>query len=143
VKTKADVVVIGGGIIGASVAYHLALAQAAKVDVLLLEQHTPASGTTGKSVAVLEFQHATRRAITLRQRSLTIYRRLFHDPGSGVRLQRLGGVLLATTPKAAQAQRKAMHLQQRLGIAVDWLEPEQLKAQVPARMRPRSATSSA
>ncbi|HXH11799.1 MAG TPA: FAD-binding oxidoreductase [Alphaproteobacteria bacterium] len=131
-KTKADVVIIGGGIIGASVAYQLAVAQAAKVDVLLLEQYTPASGTTGKSVAVLEFQHATRHAITLRQRSMAIYQRLFHDPDLGVRLQRLGGVLLATTPKAAQAQRKAMHLQQRLGIAVDWLEPAQLKAWVPA-----------
>lgn len=131
-KTKADVVIIGGGIIGASVAYQLALAQAAKVDVLLLEQHTPASGTTGKSVAVLEFQHATRLAITLRQRSLAIYQRLFRDPDSGVRLQRLGGILLATTPRAAQAQRKALHLQQRLGIAVEWLEPAQLKARVPA-----------
>jgi sarcosine oxidase subunit beta len=130
VNARADVVIIGAGIIGASVAYHLAQARA--LEVVVVEQHSPAAGTTGKSVAVLEFQHATRRAIVLRQRSLAVYRRFFEDADAGVRWHRIGGLRLASTPAEAVRLRRAMRRQRRLGIAAEWLKPDQLQARLPA-----------
>src|SRR5262249_62398928 len=63
IPSRADVVIIGGGIIGCSLAYHLT--KAGVSDVLLLEQHTLSSGTTWHSVGSVGQLRGSRLATEL------------------------------------------------------------------------------
>ena len=69
---KFDVVVIGGGVIGTSVAFHLSRLGAKKV--LLLERETVGSGTTSQSSGILRTHYSVRENVELAKRS-------WHEPG--------------------------------------------------------------
>src|SRR5262249_40739608 len=72
-------VVIGGGAIGTSCFYHLA--RRGVRDVLLVEQGSLASGSSGRSAAVVETQYLTEAKIALTAWSMTVVRRLAREHG--------------------------------------------------------------
>ncbi|MEK6986473.1 MAG: FAD-dependent oxidoreductase, partial [Candidatus Thermoplasmatota archaeon] len=60
---KADVIIVGGGVIGTSIAFHLA--KRGVRDVLLLERSHLAAGSTGKSVGIVETTYGTEVNVAL------------------------------------------------------------------------------
>ena len=71
VKSTAEVVIIGGGVMGASTAYHLA--KRGVTDVVLVEQRYLASGPTGRSLANLRPYHGVEETVKIIHESSKIY----------------------------------------------------------------------
>ena len=90
---RVRVVVIGGGIVGASVAYHLA--HLGWTDVLLLEQGRLSCGTTWHAAGLVGQLRATESGTRLVQHSASLYERLEEETGLGTGWTRCGGVTVA------------------------------------------------
>src|SRR5580658_7176592 len=106
VPPRARVVIIGGGVIGTSVAYHLALL--GWTDVLLLEQGQLSCGTTWHAAGLIGQLRASENGTRLVQYSCELYERLEHETGLTAGFRRCGGVTVARTPqRMVQLQRTA------------------------------------
>ena len=104
--TRARVVVIGGGVIGASVAYHLT--RLGWTDVLLLEQGRLSSGTTWHAAGLVGQLRASESGTRLVQYSTALYEQLEAETGLATGFKRCGGVTVARTPdRMVQLQRTA------------------------------------
>ncbi|WP_349307718.1 FAD-binding oxidoreductase [Streptomyces sp. HNM0645] len=110
----AEVVVIGGGVIGASTAFHLA--EAGVRDVLLLERDTPSSGSSGKPIGGVRAQFSDPLNILLGQRSLRAWREFGDRPGADVGLERVGYLFLLRRDEDVAAFREAVAVQRGLGV---------------------------
>src|SRR5262245_27239256 len=93
--SRARVVVVGGGVIGTSVAYHLV--RAGWDDVLLLEQGTLSCGTTWHAAGLVGPLRATESGTRLVQYSAELYARLEDETGLATGYKPVGGVVVART----------------------------------------------
>ena len=104
--SRARVVVIGGGIIGTSVAYHLT--KLGLTDLVLLEQGRLSSGTTWHAAGLVGQLRSTESGTRLVQYSAQLYSELESETGLGTGFKRCGGVTVArTTDRMIQLQRTA------------------------------------
>jgi heterotetrameric sarcosine oxidase gamma subunit len=99
--SRARVVVIGGGVIGASVAYHLT--ELGWTDVLLLEQGQLSCGTTWHAAGLVGQLRASEAGTRLVQYSTRLYERLEAETGLATGFRRCGGVTVARTPERMAA----------------------------------------
>jgi glycine/D-amino acid oxidase-like deaminating enzyme len=95
------VVVIGGGVIGTSVAYHLT--ELGWTDVLLLEQGQLSCGTTWHAAGLVGQLRASEAGTRLVQYSTQLYERLEAQTGQATGFRRCGGVTVARTPERMAA----------------------------------------
>jgi glycine cleavage system aminomethyltransferase T/glycine/D-amino acid oxidase-like deaminating enzyme len=93
--TRARVVVVGGGVIGCSVAYHLT--QLGWTDVLLLEQGSLSGGTTWHAAGLVGPLRATEAGTRLVQYSAELYGSLEAETGLSTGYRNVGGVIVART----------------------------------------------
>ena len=98
---RARVVVIGGGVIGTSVAYHLT--ELGWTDVLLLEQGQLSGGTTWHAAGLVGQLRASQAGTALVQYSTQLYERLEAETGLATGFRRCGGVTVARTPERMTA----------------------------------------
>src|ERR1700749_1489565 len=104
--TRAEIVIIGGGIIGASVAYHLTRLD--RTDTVLLEQGRLSGGTTWHAAGLLGQLRATESGTRLVQDSKQLYGELEAETVLATGLKRCGGVTVARTPdRMVQLRRTA------------------------------------
>jgi heterotetrameric sarcosine oxidase gamma subunit len=103
---RAEIVIIGGGVIGASVAYHLALL--GRTDIVLLEQGRLSGGTTWHAAGLVGQLRATESGTRLVQYSTKLYSRLEDEVGLATGFKRCGGVTVArTVDRMTQLKRTA------------------------------------
>jgi sarcosine oxidase subunit beta len=114
--TQADVLVIGAGVIGSASAWRLA---ERGLKVVVLEQSSPASGSTGRSAAGVRHQFATDTNILLAQHSIREYAAM---PESGYRPE---GYLILVPQLTWAEQQKAAEAQHRLGVPTEVLTPQE------------------
>ena len=93
--SRARVVIIGGGVIGTSVAYHLT--RLGWTDVLLLEQGTLSCGTTWHAAGLVGPLRASETGTRLVQYSAELYARLEEETGQATGYKQVGGVIVART----------------------------------------------
>ena len=93
--SRARVVVIGGGVIGTSVAYHLT--RSGWDDVLLLEQGSLSGGTTWHAAGLVGPLRASESGTRLVQYSAELYARLEEETGAATGYKQVGGVIVART----------------------------------------------
>jgi sarcosine oxidase subunit beta len=108
----ARIVVAGAGAIGASVAYHLALAGAR--DVVLCDRGAVAGGSTGRAMGGVRQQFSTAAEVRLAQESI----RFFEELGPPF-FRQVGYLFLATTGEGLARLEERMALQRRLGVPVE------------------------
>ena len=128
---SADVVVIGGGIIGCSTAYNLARLGAGKV--VLVERGYLASGSTGRCGAGMRMQWGTETNCLLSRESTRMLERLpeILDVDIDIELKQGGYLLLAYTEKMEAQFKKNLVLQNSLDIPARWVSPAEAKEIVP------------
>lgn len=115
----AEVVIIGGGVIGASVAYHLS--QAGVKDIVLLEKNLMGSGSSGKAAGLTILQWANQPDVQLVQGSLEIYHELIKR-NKDIKFNQSGLIYLATTAQEEQYLRDSQALLNKFNIKSDWLD---------------------
>lgn len=134
-KKTAEIVVIGGGVTGVSIAFHLARQGVA--GVVLLERRFLAAGGTGHSVGIIRQLYPTREATAMVRRSLEVYRQ-FDEVVGGTSGLVACGVLIAVGPAMRPQLESSLALQRSLGLRAELLEPEDV-ARVDHRLRPGGA----
>jgi sarcosine oxidase, subunit beta len=126
----ADVIIIGGGIVGSSIAWHLAEAGCSSVIVLEREKHQ-GKGSTGKSMGGVRAQFSTELNIRMSKYSIDFYAAFddrLQNP-AGYRPQ--GYLFLATSPGHVDYFSRTHPLQRNLGVAVEWIATGDLAGRFP------------
>jgi sarcosine oxidase subunit beta len=128
-EKTADVVIIGGGVIGVSIAYHLTLKKAGKV--ILLEKGQLGEGSTSRCVGGIRTQFSTEINIFFSLESIKTFERFEEEFGINPEFKRIGYLFLATTELEMRVFKENIKLQRKLGIPVELLNPDELKARWP------------
>lgn len=118
---RARVVVIGGGVMGASIAYHLA--RAGVPDVVLVERDELASGSTSRAAGGVRAQFSDELNIQLGARSLEAFGRFGEEPGQDIGLHRVGYLFLLSTPEEVASFEAGVRLQNSLGVPSRMIDP--------------------
>ena len=133
---QADIVIIGGGIIGINIAYQLALRGA--TDVIVLERKTLASGSIGLAMGGIRQQFADELDIRFSLEGVRFYERFTgeDDPfrltaTRPPRFLQYGYMFLCTTPESWQAMQQHAALQQSIGVPTRLLTAEEAQQRVP------------
>ena len=93
---SAEIVIIGGGVVGCSVAYHLT--QMGKRDVVLVEQGRLSCGTTWHAAGLVGQLRAHQNMTRLVQHSIELYARLEAETGLATGWKQCGSIIVARTP---------------------------------------------
>jgi sarcosine oxidase subunit beta len=128
---SADVVIIGGGIIGCATAYHLA--KLGVKDIVVLEREYLASGSTGRCGAGVRQQWGLKMNILLAKESIKAFETLNEelDTGLDIEFKQEGYLMLAYTDHMVEQYKKNVALQKSMGIEVEFMGPEGAKEIVP------------
>ena len=120
----ADVVIVGGGVVGVSAAFHLAEAGA---EVVLLERDQLASGSTSKAAGGLRAQFSDALNIEIAKRSLDAYKQFEQRPGWEIDYEEIGYLFLLTTESELDAFRRSVALQNELGVPSRIITPDEAR----------------
>jgi sarcosine oxidase subunit beta len=124
VETR-EVVIVGGGVMGASVAWHLR--ELGITDVLLLERESLAAGSTSRSAGGIRTQFSDELNVRIALRSLAEFEQM-----DGIELRRYGYLFLLDREADVARFRDALELQHRLGVPSRELSVEEALRLVPA-----------
>ena len=125
----ADVVIIGAGAIGCSVAYHLG-SRGAK-NVVVLEQEFVGSGTTSKAAGGIRVQFPTEVEIKFSMESLQFFKRFHEEMGVNPHLRQVGYLFLLGHEQEVEQYKQQIALQSQYGLDVRLIAPPDAKAIVP------------
>ncbi len=122
-------IVIGGGVIGCSVAYHLARDGVA--DVVLLERRQLTSGTTWHAAGLVGQLRTSINMTELARYTSELYLRLEAETGQATGYRRCGSYSLATNEERFEELRRSASMAKVFGLEVEVVTPSAIKARVP------------
>ncbi|KAA0005577.1 MAG: FAD-binding oxidoreductase [Thermoplasmata archaeon] len=125
---KTDVVIIGGGVNGCSLAYNLAKRG---IDVTLFEKKYLSSGATGACGAGIRQQWSTRENALLAIESVKIFEKLSRELGEDIEFRQGGYLIMVHDEEEMKQAEKNVSMQRSLGLKVDILEPDEINDIVP------------
>ncbi|WP_299608939.1 FAD-dependent oxidoreductase [uncultured Tateyamaria sp.] len=124
--TSARVVIIGGGVIGCSVAYHLT--KLGWKDVVLLERKQLTSGTTWHAAGLIAQLRATANMTKLARYSQELYGDLEAETGVATGFKRVGSITAALTDERLEELRRQAGMARAFGVEVEEISPTEVKA---------------
>ena len=125
VPTSARVVIIGGGVIGCSVAYHLA--KLGWKDVVLLERKQLTSGTTWHAAGLIAQLRATANMTKLAKYSQELYGNLEAETGVATGFKRVGSITAALTQERKEEIFRQAAMARAFGVEVEEISPKEVK----------------
>ncbi|HEX9386283.1 MAG TPA: FAD-dependent oxidoreductase [Anaerolineales bacterium] len=126
----ADIVIIGGGVMGASAAYHLAKCGMKNI-VLLEKEEFFGTGATGRCAGGVRYQFSTEINVKLSIESLTLIERFKEELGQDVNYRKCGYLLIATNQKDATTFKNNVELQNSLGVQTQLLSGNEVRERLP------------
>ena len=129
IPTHARVVVIGGGIVGTSVAYHLA--KRGWTDTVLLERKVLTSGTTWHAAGLLTKLRATYNMTVLAAYAETLFRQVEQETGLSTGVRRTGSILVARNEERWSEIKRNMAMAKTAGFEVHEISPAEAKQKWP------------
>lgn len=121
--SHAQVVIVGGGIAGCSVAYHLA--KMGKTDVLLLEQGKLTSGTTWHAAGLVGQMRPNRNMTQMSKYGIELYASLEAETGLATGWKQCGSVNVARTPERMKVLKKQVAMANSFGVECHEISPQQ------------------
>jgi sarcosine oxidase subunit beta len=128
-RDSAEVVVVGGGIMGCSVAYYLA--RRGCMDVVILERDRLAEASTSLSAGGIRQQFSHPANVRLSQESVRVFERFRETFGAEIEFHQVGYLFLATSEAVWADLRAGVEVQQGLQVPVEVLTPEQIARRWP------------
>lgn len=127
--TQAQVVIIGGGVIGTSVAYHLT--RLGLTDVVLLERKTLTCGTTWHAAGLVGQLRATQNLTRLARYTAELYRELERETGQATGLKQNGSLSVAATPERFTELQRSAARARHCDLAVEIIDRDALAGRWP------------
>ena len=124
----ADVVVVGGGVIGTSCAFHLA---EAGVDTCLVERDQLAAGSTSRAAGGIRAQFSDPLNIAIGLRSIDAFTRFGERPGAEIDLHQVGYLFLLDRPDDVTAFQTSVALQNELGVPSRFVDLDEVRELCP------------
>jgi len=122
---NADAVIIGGGIIGMAIAFHLAREKYGRI-VLLEKEQFLGSWSTSKAAGGIRAQFSSKVNIQMSMLSEQLFCSFKEDTGSEALFDQVGYMFLLTKDEDVATFTKSVELQRSLGLAVDLLKPDEI-----------------
>jgi len=118
---QAEIVIVGGGIIGCSLAYHLT--KLGKCDVLVLEQGRVTSGTTWHAAGLVGQMRPTRTMTRMSRYGIELYRALEAETGQATGWKACGSVNVASTPARVIELKRTVARARIFGVEIELISP--------------------
>jgi len=128
-KTQVKALVVGGGAVGASIAYHLA--RAGWPDVMLLERDELTSGSTWHAAGLLPLFNMSYAVSHIHDYSVKFYKTLEEETGLNAGFYVVGNLRMAQTEARMDEYRLYASTAETVGIAYEWLTPAQIRERWP------------
>lgn len=125
----ADLVIIGGGVFGLSIAYHYARLEVGRV--LLLERNALAAAATSRAAALLTRARAKTALMPLIAQTYADIALLETELGESLDLRQVGGLHLAASETRARELRELVIVAERAGLRVEWVSADEASRRVP------------
>ncbi|MGD0610665.1 MAG: FAD-binding oxidoreductase [Anaerolineales bacterium] len=130
VPNTADIVIIGGGVMGPSTAYHLA--QRGQKNIVLLEKDEFfGQEATGRCAGGVRYQFSTEINIRLSLISLPMLDRFKDEIGQEINFRKCGYLFILTKPEDVQIFHHSVELQQSLGVHTEWVSGDEVRRRLP------------
>ncbi|HHC29773.1 MAG TPA: FAD-binding oxidoreductase, partial [Rhodobacterales bacterium] len=126
---SARVVIIGGGIVGCSLAYHLT--KLGWQNVVLLERKRLTSGTTWHAAGLIAQLRATKNMTRLAKYSQELYGELEAETGVATGFRRVGSITVALTGERQEELLRQASMARAFGVEVEPITPDEVKARYP------------
>ncbi len=127
---RAEVIIVGGGVMGASTAYHLGLAGVG--DILLLEREAYfGQGATGRCAGGVRYQFGTEVNVRLSIESLAMLERFKEETGQDPDYRKCGYLFVLARRQDVEAFKHNVAMQRALGVEVQWLTGDQIRERLP------------
>lgn len=125
-KSSAEIVIIGAGIMGCAIAH--ALAERGQTDVVVLERDQIGRGATADAAGGIRQQFSTETNIRLATYSVRVWETYQERFGIDIGLRQQGYLFLLDDPAEEPVFRQNLALQQRLGVPARWVTPDEIAA---------------
>lgn len=129
IPSHARVIIIGGGIVGCSVAYHLA--KRGVTDVLLLERKRLSCGTTWHAAGLVGQLRATQNLTRLAQYTTQLYEGLERETGQATGFKQVGSIAVAASEARFEELKRGASMARCFGLEVQILSPDEAKERWP------------
>ena len=120
-----EVIIIGAGVIGCSIAYHLAKMDCH--DITVLEKNLIGLGSTDRCAGGIRQQFSTEANIRLSMESVRFFERFEEETGHPADFRQNGYLILATTEEELETFHQSVALQRSLGVEVNLLSPQKTR----------------
>lgn len=122
-QTQANIVIIGGGIMGVSLAYHLA--QIGCTDVVLLEKRDIASGSTAHAAGLVTQFHPSPSMMKIRKLSIELYQQIHSEVGNVSGWSQVGSLRVASSPTQMKELQRKVSQAKAVGLDVEIINADE------------------